>query len=65
MAGGVNMRKILPVLLIIFLVFSPVSGEEENRTIDTSQWKNSSKRMIMFFVDPHNLTALEFRSLIF
>jgi tetratricopeptide (TPR) repeat protein len=66
MAGGVNMRKILPVLLIIFLVFSPVGGEEENRTIDTITMEELIKENdYVLSLDPHNLTALEFRSLIF
>ena len=66
MAGGTNMKKILPVLFIIVLISACVSGEEENQTVDTISLDDLlSENDYVLTHDPQNLTALQFRALIF
>lgn|GEM_PF-1065133 len=59
------MKKILP-LLIIFFIMCTISCAEENETVDTITIDDLIKENdFILSHNPQNLTALEFRSLIF
>jgi len=60
------MEKILPILLIILFFFVPVSGAEENQSVDIITLDELLKENdYVLSLDPQNLTALEYRALIF